>query len=51
VEVARSTIMMLSSGMRSGDIERCRSIGITRLLSKPIAMRELHNILIQAPCN
>jgi two-component system sensor histidine kinase/response regulator len=36
-----TTIMMLSSGSQSGDTARCREVGITSYLTKPVRQSEL----------
>jgi CheY-like chemotaxis protein len=48
-------IMMLTSGASPGDGDRCRSLGISRCLSKPIRQAELRNELLrvlsaETPC-
>ncbi len=40
-DLARAAILMLTSKDRAGDVRRCRELGITRYLIKPITQREL----------
>ena len=40
-------IVMLTSGSRSGDHERCKSLGISEFLSKPIRLTELRGSLLR----
>ena len=40
-------IMMLTSSTQSGDIERCRELGIAIHLMKPIRQRELHEAFLR----
>jgi two-component system sensor histidine kinase/response regulator len=47
-EFARAAIMMLTSGGRPGDIERCRGLGIASYLMKPIKQSELFNAILAA---
>jgi signal transduction histidine kinase/CheY-like chemotaxis protein len=39
--LAGATILMLTSRDRAGDVSRCRQLGITHYLVKPLAQREL----------
>ena len=41
-----ATIMMLSSGDHPGDAERCRALGITTYLQKPIKQSELLDAIV-----
>ncbi len=43
-----ATVLMLSSGSRREDIDRCRELGVAAYLSKPIAQADLKNSLVQA---
>lgn len=43
-----ATIMMLSSGGQINDAARCRELGITRYLIKPIALSELRQVILMA---
>ena len=43
-----ATIMMLSSGGDPGDAERCRALGITTYLQKPITQSELLDAIVVA---
>lgn len=45
---AGMTIMMLTSDHRSGDIDRCRELGITGHMVKPIKEADLQNAVINA---
>ncbi len=40
-------IVMLTSGSRTGDHERCKSLGISEFLSKPIRLTELRGSLLR----
>jgi PAS domain S-box-containing protein len=40
-ELAGVTILMLSSGTQGGDIARCRQLGVTTYLTKPVRQSEL----------
>ena len=46
--LAGTTIMMLSSADNSGDIARCRELGISVYLRKPIAAHELYDAAASA---
>ncbi len=48
VELAGSTIMMLSSGDGADDAERCRQLGIATYLRKPVTQSELQEAIIRA---
>jgi signal transduction histidine kinase/DNA-binding response OmpR family regulator len=48
VELAPVTIMMLSSLDRQGDAVRCRELGISRYLVKPITQSELLEAVLRA---
>ncbi|MCH8062545.1 MAG: response regulator [Chloroflexi bacterium] len=43
-----ATIMMLTSSERGGDAARCRELGITRYLTKPIKQASLLKVLLSA---
>jgi signal transduction histidine kinase/ligand-binding sensor domain-containing protein/DNA-binding response OmpR family regulator len=51
--LAEAAILMLTSKDRAGDVRRCRRLGITRYLIKPITQRELllaiQSALVGAP--
>ncbi len=47
-ELAGAAVMMLSSGDRRGDAERCRSLGLVRYLVKPVNQSDLLDALAQA---
>jgi PAS domain S-box-containing protein len=46
--LAGATILMLSSAGREGDATRCRELGISMYLVKPIAQSELWNAILMA---
>ncbi len=46
--LTHATIMMLTSGGQSGDVARCRELGITSYLMKPIKQSELLNAICTA---
>jgi two-component system sensor histidine kinase/response regulator len=41
-----SVIVMLTSGSGSGDVERCRELGVDAYLSKPVGHMDLHAALL-----
>jgi two-component system, sensor histidine kinase and response regulator len=45
--LASSTIMMLTSGGQRGDAERCREVGISAYLTKPVRQKELREAIQQ----
>ena len=45
-ELARSTLMMLSSADQSGDVARCRRLGVNAYLMKPIKRSELLDAIV-----
>jgi signal transduction histidine kinase/CheY-like chemotaxis protein len=47
-ELAGAAIMMLSSGDRRGDAERCRALGLVRYLVKPVKQSDLMDALVEA---
>ena len=47
-ELAGATILMLTSEDRAGDAARCRRLGVTRYLIKPIVRRELLEDILDA---
>ncbi|MDW8238955.1 MAG: response regulator, partial [Acidobacteriota bacterium] len=47
-ELADATIMMLTSDDHAGDLQRCRQLGISLYLIKPITQSELLDAIIQA---
>ena len=44
-ELAGVTILMLSSGAQSGEIARCRQLGVTTYLTKPVRQSELRQAI------
>ncbi|HKD86542.1 MAG TPA: response regulator [Terriglobales bacterium] len=44
---AGATILMLSPGLRSGDISRCRELGVSAYVIKPIRRLELMNVIVR----
>jgi CheY-like chemotaxis protein len=46
---AEPLILMLTSGVQSGHVERCRELGITSHLVKPIRQQELLDVFRQVP--
>jgi two-component system, sensor histidine kinase and response regulator len=42
-----ATIMMLTSGGQRGDADRCRQVGISAYLSKPVRQRELREAILR----
>jgi CheY-like chemotaxis protein len=44
---AISTIVMLTSGSRAGDIDRCRDLGIDAYLTKPVAQHNLRSVILR----
>jgi signal transduction histidine kinase/CheY-like chemotaxis protein len=46
--LAGATILMLTSQDRAGDVSRCRQLGITHYLVKPLAQRELLVAMLDA---
>jgi CheY-like chemotaxis protein len=47
-ELARATIMMLSSADRSDDAARCRELGVAYCLRKPVGQSELFDAVVSA---
>ncbi len=47
-ELAGSTVMMLSSADRQTDANRCRQLGISRYLTKPVKQSDLFNAVVEA---
>ena len=47
-ELAGAAVMMLSSGDRRGDADRCRALGLARYLVKPVKQSDLLDALVQA---
>jgi PAS domain S-box-containing protein len=43
--VTDCTMIMISSGIRSGDADRCQQLGIARCMSKPIIQSELLDVI------
>jgi two-component system sensor histidine kinase/response regulator len=46
-ELAGATIMMLSSSGHHGDTSRCRELGVSAYLTKPIQASDLHDAICQ----
>ena len=46
--LSRPTIMMLTSGSQKGDAARCRELGISTYLVKPVVEAELHDAILRA---
>src|SRR5689334_9828692 len=40
--------LMLSSGDRQGDVARCRELGVSNYLTKPVRRAELHAAIVAA---
>ena len=47
-ELAGATIMMLSSADLTGEAARCRELGVTAFLTKPIRQADLRDAILQA---
>ena len=47
-DVAGATIMMFTSGGHMDDAERCRALGIAAIVSKPVSLKTLQQLVIQA---
>ncbi|MBI1788335.1 MAG: response regulator [Acidobacteria bacterium] len=47
--LATTTILMLSSSDLVGDVERCRRLGVSRYLIKPVGQAELRDAIAAAP--
>jgi two-component system sensor histidine kinase/response regulator len=43
-----AVVMMLTSGERLGDIKRCRELGISLYLTKPVRRAELHAAIVRS---
>ncbi len=46
--LAGAAVMMLTSGGRSGDVERCRELGVAAYLTKPIKQSDLFSSIVAA---
>ena len=46
--MAEAVVMMLTSGDRSGDIAKCRDLGVAAYLRKPVKQSELFDVLVKA---
>jgi signal transduction histidine kinase/CheY-like chemotaxis protein len=46
-QLTGSVVMMLTSGEQSGDIKRCRELGISVYLSKPVRRAELRTAIVR----
>ena len=46
-KLAGATILMLSAGLRSDDISRCRDLGVSAYVIKPIRRLELMNVIVR----
>src|SRR5262249_44173671 len=47
-EFAHATVMMLSSGDRQEDVARCRALGLSAYLTKPITQSNLLDAIVKA---
>jgi signal transduction histidine kinase/DNA-binding response OmpR family regulator len=45
--VPAHTIMMLTSGGQSGDVARCRELGLAAYVTKPLSQRSLYQVVAQ----
>jgi signal transduction histidine kinase/CheY-like chemotaxis protein len=45
--VVAASIMMLTSGGQSGDVAKCRELGLAAYLSKPLSQRALYQVVAQ----
>jgi signal transduction histidine kinase/DNA-binding response OmpR family regulator len=45
--VPASTIMMLTSGGQSGDVAKCRELGLAAYVTKPLSQRSLYQVVAQ----
>ena len=45
--VVAASIMMLTSGGQSGDLAKCRELGLAAYLSKPLSQRALYQVVAQ----
>jgi CheY-like chemotaxis protein len=46
--LAGAVILMLSSGERHGDAQRCRDLGVAACLTKPVRRADLHRAIVRA---
>jgi two-component system sensor histidine kinase/response regulator len=46
-KLAGATILMLSTGLRPGEINRCRELGVSAYVIKPIRKGELLNVIVR----
>jgi two-component system, sensor histidine kinase and response regulator len=46
--LTEAVVMMLTSGERREDIERCRELGISVYLTKPVRRADLHSAIVRA---
>jgi PAS domain S-box-containing protein len=46
--LARATVMMLSSGGQPGDVRRCRDLGVSAYLTKPVKQSDLFDAIVSA---
>ncbi|MBI1311325.1 response regulator [bacterium] len=46
--MSEAVIMMLTSGDRSGDVVKCRDLGVASYLRKPVKQSELFDVLVAA---
>jgi two-component system, sensor histidine kinase and response regulator len=46
--LAKAVVMMLSSGMQAGDAKRCRELGISIHVTKPVGRAELKAAMLEA---
>lgn len=46
-QLTGATVLMLSTGLRPGDINRCRELGVSAYVIKPIRKGELLNVIVR----
>jgi CheY-like chemotaxis protein len=46
-ELLGASIIMLTSGGQRGDADRCREVGISAYLTKPVRQQELHDVIVR----
>ena len=46
--LTEAVVMMLTSGEQSGDIKRCRELGISVYLTKPVRRAELRSAIVRS---
>jgi len=47
-ELAQPVILMLTSGDRTDDLARCRRLGVSSYLTKPVRRAELRSAIVSA---